>query len=169
MRPEVARARELDQFAGGHDAQLSFTLRARQAPWSPGFIQQHAGRAGFVPGAVPGRLVLPSAQAGGAPVLALSFDPQAALADDPALSAVHAVTLTLDVPQVDRAEQPFVRMRTVAQALAQAMDGVLTGDDGQIIRPEALDVIGADLERLYDVLDGHDLSAGSPQARRLFS
>ena len=28
---------------------------------------------------------------------------------------------------------------------------------------------GADLERLYDTLDEHDLAAGSAQARRLFS
>ena len=31
MLDEVARARELDQFASGHDAQLGFTLRARSA------------------------------------------------------------------------------------------------------------------------------------------
>jgi hypothetical protein len=32
-----------------------------------------------------------------------------------------------------------------------------------------MDGIGADLESLYDALDSRDLSAGSPQARRLFS
>ena len=37
------------------------------------------------------------------------------------------------------------------------------------IRDEALDVIGADLEKLYDTLDSRDLAAGSPLARRLFS
>ena len=36
MRAEVARARELDAFASGHDAQLGFTLRARRAARSPG-------------------------------------------------------------------------------------------------------------------------------------
>jgi hypothetical protein len=49
------------------------------------------------------------------------------------------------------------------------MDGAITDDDGQVIRPEALDVIGADLEGLYDTLESRDLAAGSPQARRLFS
>ncbi len=47
MIEEVARARELDQFASGHDAQLGFTLRARRAAWSPGYVQQHAARLGF--------------------------------------------------------------------------------------------------------------------------
>jgi hypothetical protein len=60
-------------------------------------------------------------------------------------------------------------MREVAGALAAAMEGTITDDNGQVIRDEALDVIGADLEQLYDTLDARDLAAGSPQARRLFS
>ena len=73
------------------------------------------------------------------------------------------------MPQVHRSEQPFVRMRDAAIALAAAMDGLITDDNGQVIRAEALDVIGADLEQLYDTLDARDLAAGSPLARRLFS
>jgi hypothetical protein len=168
MRDEVARARELDQFAGSHDAQLSFTLRARQAAWSPGYVHQNAARLGFIAGAIPGRLVLPAVQ-GGPPVLGLAFSTQAALADDPAHSAIRELTLSLDVPHVPRSEQPFVRMRDAAIALAASMDGVITDDNGQVIPAEALDRIGADLEGLYDTLDARDLSAGSPQARRLFS
>lgn len=169
MLDEVARARELDQFASGHDAQLSFTLRARNAAWSPGYVQQNAARLGFVAGAIPGRMVLPADAPGGHPMLGLSFDSQAAMADDPAQSALRSLTLSLDVPQVHRGEQPFVRMRDAAIALAAAMDGIITDDNGQVIRAEALDVIGADLEKLYDTLDARDLAAGSPQARRLFS
>jgi len=169
MRDEVARARELDQFAGSHDAQLGFTLRARNAAWSPGYVQQNAARLGFVPGAIPGRLVLPSGIDGGAPLLGLAFSTQAALSEDPAHSAIRDVTLSLDVPQVPRSEQPFARMRDAAMALAAGMDGVITDDDGRPIPDEALDQIGSDLEKLYDTLDARDLSAGSPQARRLFS
>lgn len=169
MLHEVARARELDQFASGHDAQLSFTLRARNAAWSPGYVQQNAARLGFVPGAIPGRMVLPASVPGMPPVLGLAFDTQAALADDPAQSAIREVTLSLDVPQVQRSEQPFVRMRESAITLAASMDGIITDDNGQVIRVEGLDVIGADLEQLYDTLDARDLSAGSPLARRLFS
>jgi hypothetical protein len=60
-------------------------------------------------------------------------------------------------------------MRDAAVALAAGMDGVITDDDGRAIPDEALDQIGSDLEQLYDTLDARDLSAGSPQARRLFS
>ena len=69
----VARARELDAFASEHDAQLAVHLRARSVAWSVGYIQQHAARHGFVPGMVPGRLVLPGAEEGAPPVLTLAL------------------------------------------------------------------------------------------------
>jgi hypothetical protein len=169
MMEEVARARELDQFASAHDAQLSFTLRAKSTAWSPGYLQQNAARLGFVPGAIPGRMVLPAGAAGSPAVLGLAFDSQAAMADDPAQSALREITLSLDVPQVDRTEQPFVRMRDTAITLAASMEGAITDDNGEVIRAEALDVIGADLEQLYDTLEARDIAAGSPLARRLFS
>ena len=165
MRGEVARGRELDAFASGHDAQLGFTLRARRSAWSPGYVAQHAAQHGFVPGVLPGRMVLPGSVAGQAPILSLSFDAQAAMAEDPEQSALREINLSLEVTHVPRSEQPFVRMRQVAQALAEAMDGVITDDAGQPLSTDTMDQIGSDLESLYDALDGHDLSAGSPQAR----
>lgn len=169
MLDEVARARELDQFASAHDAQLGFTIRARNASWSPGYIHQNAARLGFVPGVIPGRMVLPASQEGLPPVLVLGFDSQAALADDPAQSAIRDISLHLDVAQVDRAEHAFERMRESAAALAQAMEGVVTDDNGQPLAAQTMDVIGTELQTLYDTLEQRDLAAGSPLARRLFS
>lgn len=169
MREQVARARELDHFAGDHDAQLGFVLRARNAAWSFGYVQQNAARFGFVAGAIPGRMVVHASSAGLPPVLGMSFDAQAAQADDPALSAIREVSLSLDVAQVDRSERAFERMREAAMSLASTMDGVVTDDNGTLLPPEALDVIATELEQLYDTLDRRDLSAGSVLARRLFS
>ena len=172
MLDQVARARELDQFASSYDAQLSFTLRARGAMWSPGFVQQQAARFGFVPGVIPGRLVLPAPEAGLPPLLDLSLDPQAALAavdGDQAHAAVREVTLGLDVAQVPREAQPYARLTETALALAQSMNGVITDDMGQPLEQRTIESIGADLEHLYDTLEARDLAAGSPQARRLFS
>ena len=169
MLDEVARARELDHFASAHDAQLSFTLRARQTAWSPGYVQQNAARIGFVAGAIPGRMVLPAREAGQPSIIGLSFDTQAAMAEDPEQTALREITLSLDVPQVLRVEQPFVRMCEAAMALAKSMDGVIIDDNGSPIRPEAMEGIHADLEQLYDTLDARDLSAGSVLGRRLFS
>lgn len=169
MRAEVARGRELDAFASGHDAQLGFTLRARRTAWSPGYVAQHAAKLGFVAGALPGRMVLSGRQSGQAPILSLMFDPQAAMAEDPEQTALREIALSLEVTHVPRSEQPFVRMRQAATALAEAMEGVVTDDGGQPLSTDTMDRIGADLESLYDALDSRDLSAGSPQARRLFS
>ena len=169
MLDEVARGRELDQFASAHDAQLDFFVRARHSAWSPGYVQQNAAQLGFVAGALPGRMVLPAPVAGLPPLLSLNFDTQAALAEDPAQSAIREITLGLDVAQVDRGEQPFERMRDAAQALALAMDGVVTDSNGVPLAPEAMAVFAAELQGMYNTLDERDLSAGSALARRLFS
>ena len=169
MLEVVARARELDQFASSHDAQLSFTLRATRAAWSPGYVQQNAARLGFVPGVIPGRMVLPAPVVGQAPIVVLSFDPQAAMAEDPAQSAVRDINLSLDVPHVARTEEPFARLCHAARELAKAMDGTITDDNGQPLADAALRAIDTDLRTLYNTLDARDLSAGSAQARRLFS
>lgn len=170
MLHEVGRARELDQFASEHDAQLNFMLRARTAAWSPGYVRQHAGHLGFVLTNMPGRMMLPSPVPGNYPLLVLGFDAQAAQsAADLDRTAFHDVTLSLDVPQVPRGEQPFAKLREVAQALCEAMDGVLCDQNGTPLHPQVLEPIAADLEQLYDQLDQRELSAGSMLARRLFN
>jgi len=169
MLEAVASARELDGFASQHDAQLAVQLQARSAAWSVGYIQQHAGRHGFVPGVVPGRLVMPAADEGAPPVLTITFDSQAALADDPNLAALRDVTLSFDVPQTDVAVEPFVVWQASAQALSLGMDASIVDDNGRPLSPEGFAAIGAELGRLYTALQDRDVAAGSPAARRLFS
>ena len=169
MLEAVSRARELDHFASAHDAQLSFNLRATQAAWSPGYVQQNAARLGFIAGVLPGRMVVPAPVAGLPPILGLTFDSQAAMSEDPTQSAIYELTLSLDVPQVDRKEEPFARMIQTAYELARVMDGAISDDNGQALSEAAIGAIARDLMALYDTLDARDLSAGSPQARRLFS
>lgn len=172
----VARARELDAFASQHDAQLAVELRAAQAAWSPGYVQQQAAKFGFVPGAFAGRLVVPSAEPGAPPVLALSFDSQAALADDPDQAAIRRLNLSLDVPQspqtLDWLAQPispFELLRATIAGLCESLGAVPVDEAGRAIVPEALDGIAGGLGQLYDALAERGLHAGSPTARRLFS
>jgi FtsZ-interacting cell division protein ZipA len=169
MLEEVGRARELDNFASAHDAQLSFTLKATKAAWSPGYVQQNAARLGFIAGVLPGRMVVPAPTHGLPPILGLTFDAQAAMSEDPTQSAIYELALSLDVPQVDRKEEPYARLIQTAHELARVMDGAITDDNGQPLSEAAIGSIARDLLALYDTLDARDLSAGSPQARRLFS
>ncbi|MDT8998770.1 cell division protein FtsZ [Paucibacter sp. APW11] len=169
MLDVVARARELDQFASAHDAQLAIVLRARQAAWTLGYVQQMALRHGFVPGAIPGRLVLPSADEGAPPILSLSFDPQAALAEDPQASSLRELTLALDVPQTPEALEPFASWQEVSRGLSRDIEADVCDDRGQVLPLQAFAAIGQELGTLYHALASRDLAAGSLAARRLFS
>ena len=169
MLDVMARSRELDAFASQHDAQLAVHLHARGSAWSVGYIQQHARRHGFVPGVVPGRLVYPAAEEGAPPVLTLTFDSQAALADEPDQAAVRDVTLAFDVPQTDPSVEPFRAWQAAAQALSVGMDAAIVDDNGQPLSEPGFASIGNELASLYDALAARDLAAGSASARRLFS
>lgn len=169
MLDVVARARELDAFAGDCDAQLAVHLRARSATWSIAYVHQHAGRHGFVPGAVPGRLVLPAPDEGAPPLLTLSFDAQAALADDPNQSAVSNVTLSFDVAQTAAELQPFTAWQSSAVALSLGMEALIVDDNGHALTGDGFAAINSELVQLYTALEARGLSAGSVAARRIFS
>jgi hypothetical protein len=169
MLEAVARARELDAFASAHDAQLAITLRANSVAWSVGYIQQCAARHGFLPGAVAGRLVLPSPQAGEPPLLSLAFDAQAALAEDPNVAAVREAVLWLDVPQSPESAEPFPAWQQACRALCDDMDATAVDDQGAPVTLHAFATIGQELAQLYRTLAERDLAAGSAVARRLFS
>lgn len=172
MLEVVARARELDGLASPLDAQLSITLRANGVAWSVAYLQQVAARQGFVPGAVPGRLVLPSGEEGEPPMLVLAVDSQAALAEadqGPQHGAVRECTLTLDVPQTPASAEPFPAWHRAATQLAEDLDATAIDNNGEPITLHAYASIGNELQSLYQQLEQLDLAAGSAAARRLFS
>ena len=110
-----------------------------------------------------------AAEEGAPPVLTLTFDSQAALADDPDLAAVRDVTLSFDVPQTDPKAEPFIAWQAGAQALSLGMDASIVDDNGLPLSSAGFAAIGNELGQLYAALEGRDLAAGSPAARRLFS
>jgi hypothetical protein len=169
MLDVVARAKELDAFASPNDAQLTANLRSNGAAWSVGYLQQCAARHGFVAGALPGRLVLPSADDGAPPVLVLAFDAQAALADDSAQAAVREVSLSLDVPQTPESAEPFAAWQQAIRGLAGEMDAAVVDHDGRPITLQHFAGIAVELQALYRRLEQRDLAAGTQAARRLFS
>lgn len=169
MLEEVARARELDQFAGAHDAQLVMRIQARTVAWSPAFVHAKALALGFGPGQVPGRMVYwADEQKAQVPILTLSWNLQAALSQDETVT-ISSVDLGLEFGHVAREHQPFAQMCALAKTMAQSVDGLIVDDGGHVLSEESFAHIAADLERLYDTLEMRGLQAGSPQARRLFS
>ena len=168
MLDVVARARELDAFAGPNDANLTVVLRSNSVAWSVGYVRQCAERHGFVPGTLPGRLVLPSAEEGAPPVLVLSFDAQAALSEEPQLAAVRQISLSLDVAQTPESAEPFAAWQQAIRALCDDMDATAMDDDGRPITLQHYATIDGELQKLYRALEARDMAAGSAVARRLF-
>jgi hypothetical protein len=168
MLDVVARARELDAFASPHDATLTVHLQANSVAWSVGYLRQCAERQGFVPGALPGRMVLPGAEEGAPPVLVLSFDAQAALSDDAQLAPVRQLTLSLDVAQTPEAAEPFAAWQQAIRGLADDMDAAVVDDQGRPVTLMHYTTIADELKTLYRALDSRDMAAGSAVARRLF-
>ena len=163
-----ARAKELDAFAGAHDAHLAIHLQANAAAWSVGYLRQCAERHGFIPGTMPGRLVLPGVEEGAPPVLVLSFDAQAALSEDPQQASVRRLTLSLDVAQTHEAADPFGSWQAAIRALATEMDATAIDDDNRPITLQHYTTIASELKTLYSALESRDMAAGSAVARRLF-
>jgi hypothetical protein len=169
MLDVVARARELDGLTSPLDAQLSIVLRSNGVAWSVAFVQQLAARTGFIPGTVPGRMVLPASEDVAPPVLVLTVDAQAALAENPQDAAVRECTLSLDVPQTPEVAEPFALLHNTATTLASDLDATPVDDTGQPLTLHAYAAIGQELQQLYGRLQALDLAAGSAPARRLFS
>jgi hypothetical protein len=172
MLEVVARARELDTLSSPLDAQLTLTLRTNGVAWSVPYLQQVAGRLGFVAGAVPGRLVLPADEAGAPPLLVLSFDAQAALAvqaGDAPGSALRECSLALDLAQTPEPVEPYPAWHRTATALAEELDATPVDDYGQPLTLQSFSAIGREVAQVYERLRELDLAAGSSSARRLFS
>lgn len=169
MSDTVNRARELDDFANAHDAQLAVHLRANGPAWTVGYLQQCATRQGMVAGAIAGQWILPGEDADAPPLVLLNFDPQAALAEDPDQSALRECTVSLDVPQSPESAEPFSQWQRLASALAQDMEAALVDDDGRPVSIQQFAGIHQELQRLYEALALRDLPAGSTAAQRLFS
>jgi len=82
---------------------------------------------------------------------------------------VRELTLGLDVAQTEELAEPFAAWHGLARKLADDLDAAIVDDQGQPITLHAFSAIHAELTRLYEALMAHDLAAGSPGARRLFS
>jgi hypothetical protein len=168
MMSEVIKARELDQFACAHDAQLSFTIRSKRALWSLAYLNQVTTSLGFLPTSIQGRFIFPNSQ-DGTIVLSLYFDANVDWQEDITKTAIDSIVLQLDVAHVERSCEPYQILRDKAASFATIMDGTVTDDGGFTISTEAMDKINTDLQKLYDELDHRDMAAGSAQAKRLFS
>ena len=167
MLDVVARARELDAFAGEHDAQLALHLRARRRGLV-GRLHPAAApaRHGFVAGA--------RARAHGAAraprrarrrCWCSASTPRRRSPTTRTWPRCATCTLSFDVAQTDPAPQPFAAWQSAARPLAADMDATIVDDQGRPLSDARLRRIGAELERLYararDARPGGRLAGGA--------
>lgn len=165
MTNEVARARELDAFASAHDARLQFYVCARtEAGWPGDTALQQALALGWQQTATASQLVLPCEGGALLHLQLVAADGHDAIGADP-----RALAVGFDAPRVAEQAQPFARLREMSASLAQALDGVVTDEQGRVLNDAALDTIAGELQTLYTALDRYGFPAGSAQAQRLFS
>ena len=170
MLDVVARARELDAFAEpARRAARGAPARERRGLVASATSSSTRARHGFVPGAVPGRLVLPSTRGGRAAGADADLRRAGRAGRRPDHAAVRELTLAFDVPQTTAAAEPFAAWQAAAQALADGMDAALVDDHGQPLSCDGFAAIGKRARALYGALEARDLAAGSAAARRLFS
>lgn len=83
--------------------------------------------------------------------------------------ATHGVTLTLDVPNVAQGARVFDRMVMGARQFAQSLGGVLVDAQRVPLTDAMIAGIRGKIEEIQARMEAHQIVAGSPRARRLFS
>ncbi len=163
----VARARELDTFAMQCDRQLSINLMSDGAPWSANYVQTIVAQDSLLLSRDGTRFVKLDAQQH--PVFMLQFGNTNFLRDDLTYKGGQVITLLLDVPVANEDISPFKLMCDYATSLSQRIGARIVDDQRQPLPNTTLQAIEKQLSMFYTKLKEAGLSAGSPEARRLFS
>ena len=166
MLDVVAHARELDQFAAAHDAQLALLLRATPPGRPASSTRWHCATASCRPAAGP--LVLPSPDEGAPPILTLNFDPRPrwprTRGPVPARTDVGARRA-----QTPAEQSPLPPGRDSARLLARDLEADMCDDQRPPAGPARLCRHRHRAEEALRDFGGARPAAGSAAARRLFS
>ncbi|BDW11175.1 hypothetical protein PSHI8_12570 [Polynucleobacter sp. SHI8] len=165
--PQVlSQAQDLDQFAVQSDIQLSFNIVPNMISWSTKDVDAVLIKNGFSLSRdglffnyfIQNRILF-KAQIPGVNLLT----------DDLQTIRVKSVLFALDVPLVPQELHPFSKMLETSKLIAQELDGRVLDDNGQVLELSSIDLIVAQLEPIYALMEERQIPAGSSSAARLFS
>jgi ZipA, C-terminal FtsZ-binding domain len=165
--PQVlSQAQDLDQFAVQSDIQLSFNIVPNMISWSTKDVEAvlikngfSLSRDGLFFNFFARNSILFKAQIPG-----VNF-----LTDDLQTLRVKSVLFALDVPLVPQDLNPFSQMLENSKLIAQELDGRVLDDNGQVLELNSIDMIVAQLQPIYAMMEERQIPAGSASAARLFS
>ena len=165
--PQVlAQAQDLDHFAIQCDIQLAFNLVPNMMSWTTKEVDTALvkmglalSRDGLSFNYTTENYILFKAQIPG-----INF-----LTDDLQTQRVKNVIFSLDVPLVPQRLQAFTKMLEISKAIAQELDGKVLDDNSQNLEMSSIDIIVAQLEPIYLIMQERQIPPGSSLALRLFS
>jgi hypothetical protein len=162
------QAAEIDRFCAAVDLEIGLNLVSRVSAFSGTKIRALAEAAGMVLG-IDG--VFTRYDDNGRAQFSLqNFESTRFSADALRTLTTHGLTFLLDVPRVDHGERVFMQMSETARRFAETLQGALVDDNRQPLSESQLDHIRREfIGKPQTTMASFGLSAGSPQALRLFS
>jgi len=164
----LERAAELDRFCAEVDLEIGVHLISRGTPFPGTKIRALAEASGMVLGE--DGLFSRFDDDGRIQFCLQNFESTLFMPDSIKNLSTHGLTFLLDVPRVDHGERVFFVMVDHARRFAEALQGQLVDDNRQPLSEAQLDRIKREfVVKPQATMTGFGLSAGSPQALRLFS
>lgn len=162
----LSDAQDLDHFAVQCDIQLSFSVVPNMISWSTKEVETVLTKNGFLLSRdglffnhFSQNQLLFKAQIPG-----LNF-----LTDDLQTQRIKSIIFALDVPLVPNECHAFTKMYKSSAAIASELDGRVLDDNGNVLEANSIDVIIAQLEPIYALMQERQILPGSASALRLFS
>jgi hypothetical protein len=162
------QAAEIDQFCAAVDLEIGLNLVSRGAAFTGTKIRALAEAAGMVLGI--GGVFTRYDDSGRVLFSLQNYESTPFSAESLRTLTTHGLTFLLDVPRVDHGERTFMQMTEIAKRFADTLNGALVDDNRQPLTESQLDHIRREfIGKPQASMAGFGLTAGSPQALRLFS
>ena len=162
------QAAEIDQFCAAVDLEIGLNLVSRASAFTGTKIRALAEAAGMVLGL--GGVFTRYDDNGRVLFSLQNYESTQFSADTLRTLTTHGLTFLLDVPRVDHGERTFMQMTEIAKRFAETLNGALVDDNRQPLSESQLDHIRREfIGKPQATMASYGLTAGSPQALRLFS
>lgn len=160
-------AAKLDEFCAGVDIQIGINVVSQGQAFPGTKLRALAEAAGMTLDA--GKRFVRRDDDGSVLYVLLNQDPAGFSAETIKTLSTQGLTFLLDVPCVAHGERVFNQMVDTARRFAEVLHGALVDDNRRPLSEKALEPIRKQIVQYQATLAEHDLPAGSPLARRLFS
>lgn len=164
----IGKALALDRFCASVDLEIGVNLVCKGNPFSGTKIRALAEAAGMTLDDS-GRFT--RFDDDGRALFSLqNFESTPFTADGIKNLSTHGLTFVLDVPRVTHGERVFFQMVDLARRAAETLQGMLVDDNRQPLTEAQLDQIKREyVSKPQATMAQYGITAGSPQAQRLFS